>query len=123
MCSVWMMGGIMYVNIMIGETPMKYIESFQFFKVWIFSLLGYDALIFLYLLISGRVFNEMYGVNFVSGFGMFVLFVSAIVGVTEIIYAIVQKTYHKIMIGVGILGLSFVLFVLLLVVAIADVWG
>ena len=113
----------MYVNIMIGETPMKYIESFQFFKVWIFSLLGYDALIFLYLLISGRVFNEMYGVNFVSGFGMFVLFVSAIVGVTEIIYAIVQKTYHKIMIGVGILGLSFVLFVLLLVVAIADVWG
>ena len=102
---------------------MKHIESFKFFKVWLYSLLGYVVFMIAYLMITGRVLDEVILGEVVTILGMIVLVSSVIVAVGEIIYAIVKKTYEKILIGVGILGLSFVLFILLVVMAIASVWG
>jgi len=78
---------------------------------------------FAYLLISGRVLNEMYFTNEVVVLGMLVLVSSVIVGVGEIIYAIVKKTYEKTLIGIGIVALSFILFIFMVVMAISNVWG
>lgn len=94
----------------------------KLFKTWLISLSVYIVLMFMYLMISGRVIGEMYGGDIVLNLSMVVVFLSGITGLFCIGYAAAKKVQNYIFVGLGILALDFILFAFVVVLAISQIW-
>ena len=73
-------------------------------------------------MLVGRVFEEPYGSGIVSAILIFALVTSVIVAIINIVYAIIIQNTKYIFVGIGTLGLSFMLWLLLVILAIATIY-
>jgi hypothetical protein len=101
---------------------MKKINYFRSINIWLISLFGFDLLMFLYLILSARVDGNPILPNVVTPIAFVVLVLSVIVSVASIVYSILKKQYKYIISGIGIIIESFILYVAILVIALATIW-
>ncbi len=102
---------------------MKDIDYFKGIKIWMISVFSFDLLMILYLFIRGRVLEiEPVFPDLVSVIGFIVLVLSVIVGFGSIIYSIVKKQYDYIIHGIGILLASLILYLTILIIALATIF-
>ena len=102
---------------------MKEMDYFKGIKIWLIALFSFDILIFSYLIVSGRVLEiEPVFPELVTTLSGIILALSVIVGFASIIYSIVQKEYNYIIHGIGILFCSLVLYLAIVIIALASIF-
>jgi len=94
----------------------------RLFKQLLIGLVVYDVVLFLYVLISGRVIGEMYGGEIFIGLTFFVIVIAMLSMLTSLIYAISKKEYPMLWKSAGFLGVSFIAYILALIMTLATVF-
>ena len=102
---------------------MKEINFFKGIKIWLISIFSLDVLMILYLFLTGRILeiDPVFPEFMTIVAGIFVG-LSVIVGFASIIYAIVKKQYEYILHGFGILLCSLILYLAMLIIALATIF-
>jgi len=101
---------------------MKDFNFFRFFKIWILSLLLYITVLMLILFISGQLTGELFAADFFLILTFIVMISSGIVGLTNVIYAIVKKNVPYIFVGLVTMFLAVVTFFVAVIISLSQIW-
>ena len=95
---------------------------FKVFNIWLISLGVFDLLFIIYIVIMGRFVGELNIPEIILNSILGIIVLSGVAGITSIIYSIVKKDYYKILVGVGIILSTGLLFLIAVVVAISQIY-
>lgn len=98
------------------------VNYFKLFKQWLIYLGIFDVIVFLFIFISGRTSGDIPFANGVTILLFAVVISSTVIGVTNIVYSIYKKAYIHSLKGAGILLLTFILGLMILVIALSEIW-
>lgn len=98
-------------------------KFFKISNIWVVSLWSLDLLMFLYLLISGRVYNSITYNDFIAIILMAIAALSLIMGGITFVMAIIEKKPTHLGIGALTIVGSGVLYLFVIVMALANFWG
>ena len=89
---------------------------------WFLGQTIYTVLLFLYIFIMGQTTGEIYLVDVLFYLSFLILVLSVVVGIYTIIYSIHKKEYGNIWFGVGEFLLAFILFMLIIVLSLSQIF-
>lgn len=94
----------------------------RIYKRFMIGLFVYAGVLFLYMIITGRLVGELYGADLLFYVSFLVMVIGGFTFVVSLIYALKEKLYPLLWISGGIVLATLINFVLVLVLAIATVW-
>lgn len=90
-------------------------------KKGMYAALIFDGLLLLYMFITGNLFGELYGTEILLFLAYFVIFTDMVAAIWNLVIAIQTKEYKLFGISLGYIGAAGILFVLILILAIASI--
>jgi hypothetical protein len=102
---------------------MTHEKANKIFKYVFFSSIIYFILLFAFIIILGRVIEADSIPSFSLSLSLIVAFGLFVSGIVNIIYWIKEKIYKNITYGFGTIFFSLLIFLLAMIISIANAWG